>query len=162
MQLSHGNLELLPNIRKIHFNKEYYGGFFEYGLQISSGDQAELWLIVRFDRDPRYGRDFMVYLESGRVASALVALWNIVTIEQFQDLYALLTGQEEIRAALATATQRADAAEAKLTAVPVDALRRHMRYSEVADHHHRYDPVQQGADEKAIDAWLAQQSEAQP
>jgi chromosome segregation ATPase len=75
---------------------------------------------------------------------------------------ALETERDQLRAALATATQRADAAEAKLTAVPVDALRRHMRYSEVADHHHRYDPVQQGADEKAIDAWLAQQSEVQP
>jgi len=52
--------------------------------------------------------------------------------------------------------------EAKLAAVPVEALRRYMRYSQVPEHHHRYDAAEQQADESAIGAWLAQQSEARP
>ena len=57
---------------------------------------------------------------------------------------------------------RADAAETKLAAVPVEALRRYLRYSQVPDHHHRYDAAEQQADEAAITAWLAQQNEVQP
>jgi len=85
----------LPGIQKVHFNPNYNGGFFEYGLQVNRCDQAELLLIVRFDKDPRYGRDFMVYLLAGRLGQSMVALWNIVTIEQFKALYALLIGEAD-------------------------------------------------------------------
>jgi hypothetical protein len=90
--MTHDELEQLPNVRTIHYNPKWNGGFFEYGLQVNKGDdQAELWLTVRFDKDPRYGRDFMVYLVSGRLSQSAAALWNITTIEQFKALYALLT-----------------------------------------------------------------------
>jgi hypothetical protein len=90
--MTHDDLERLPNVRTIHYNPRWNGGFFEYGLQVNSQseDQAELWLVVRFDRDPRYGRDYMVYLQT---RSSLTALWSIVTIEQFMALYALLAQQ---------------------------------------------------------------------
>jgi hypothetical protein len=55
-----------------------------------------------------------------------------------------------------------DQLRAALAAVPVEALRRYLRYSQVPDRHHRYDAAEQRADEAAITAWLAQQSEVQP
>jgi hypothetical protein len=93
MMMTQADLEQLPNVRKIHYNPKWNGGFMEYGLQVNSQseDQADLWLVVRFDKDPRYGRDYMVYLQT---LSSLTALWNIVTIEQFKALHALLTGND--------------------------------------------------------------------
>jgi hypothetical protein len=91
--VTYDELERLPNVRKIHYNPRWNGGFFEYGLQVNRDDQAELWLTVRFDKDPRYGRDYMVYLVAGTVGSSMTALWNIVTFKQFTALYALLTGE---------------------------------------------------------------------
>lgn len=77
--------------------------------------------------------------------------------------------RQEAIAAHAVATARAEAAEADAgnvrawaDAVPVDALRRYMRYSQVPDGHHRYSTAAQQADESAIGAWLSQQSEVQP
>ena len=58
--------------------------------------------------------------------------------------------------------RRAEAAEAQLAAVPVDALWRYLRYAQVPEHHHRYIEDQQEADRAAISAWLAAQPEAQP
>jgi hypothetical protein len=67
----------------IHWNKNWNGGWFEYRYPIEYGSDGEpwVWISVRFDKDPRYGRDYMVYLMTDHYA---VALKQIVTIEQFK------------------------------------------------------------------------------
>ncbi len=77
---------------RIHWNPKFNGGFFEYWVLLSAGDQAPLRLSVRFDGNPRYGRRFMVYLVSGEFSQTMVALWNITTMEQLQALRSLLSG----------------------------------------------------------------------
>lgn len=136
---------------------------------------------------------FMHGAEDGTVKEAVERTPDAMTrryIKQFVATCKAETAADDARAALAAATQRADATErelaiwrtaadiagpntgalfaerdelrAKLAAVPVEALRRYLRYSQVPDRHHRYDAAEQRADEAAITAWLAQQSEVQP
>lgn len=76
-----------------HWNKNSpEGGWFEYWLPIETYPDGRPCssLSVRFDQDPRYGRDWMVYLVYPQTA---LALKHITTIEQFRQQHALLTGQ---------------------------------------------------------------------
>jgi hypothetical protein len=77
--------------------------------------------------------------------------------EEWRENYAALE-------AVAIASERErKTAEAALAAVPVDAIRCYMRYSDVPDHHHRYPDAEQQADRAVIALWLAQQQpEVQP
>lgn len=119
------DLDLLPNVEKIHYNPNWNGGFFQYSLQLNDDDHAELSLVVRFDKDPRYGRDYMVYLASGRLAQTMVPLWQVVTLDQLLALYCLLNERQpdpssateamaELRDQLANLTTRAEDAEFRL------------------------------------------------
>lgn len=72
-----------------HWNKNFNGGWFEYMLPIETCDDGDIfsYLSVRFDGDPRYGRDFMVFLAYPHVA---LALKSIVTVDQLKHLHELL------------------------------------------------------------------------
>lgn len=88
-------LQELPGIEVVHFNPKYNGGFMQYSLCVDPDDEdhAVVNLMVKFDRDPRYGRDFMVFLSAGTVVVHSIALWEVTTQVQFLALYALLAGK---------------------------------------------------------------------
>lgn len=91
--------------------------------------------------------------DAGR-AGYLVEDDNKNSIAWFEDAGAAIA-YVEMAAALA-------AANAALAAVPVDELRRYMRYSDVPDHHHRYPDAEMQADRAIIALWLEQRPEVQP
>lgn len=76
--------------KKIHWNPNWNGGYFEYYLTIEGkdGDWHSSRLSVSFGDEP--DRPFMAWL---KVPGTGIALKHVVTIRQFAEMYALITGR---------------------------------------------------------------------
>jgi len=83
--------------QSIRWNPNYSGGYREYFESIQGGVHGgvhgDLRLSVRFDRLPSYGgREYMVYLVQWGVDIHAIPLFYVTTMQQLDDLHALLTG----------------------------------------------------------------------
>jgi len=75
------------------FTEDGRGGRLEYWLPIECDEQGDVYtrLSVRFDHNPNYGREWMVFICLPHFSFALK---HILTIEQFLEMHRLLTGAD--------------------------------------------------------------------
>lgn len=93
MRITEELVKELPGAKPTHWNPNYNGGWFEYSFQVGrKRGRATIYLTIDFGKDPRWERDWMVFLKVGYPATFSIGLWEITTIEEFTALRALLDG----------------------------------------------------------------------